>query len=73
MALGLLVAKWVVNTVEDFVDVEADYMSVIDGTLYASTEVGPPIGRVNAAAFAPGFWLSFYMKKRDADDQLSNL
>lgn len=53
-------AKWVVNTTEDFFTVEADYMTVgVDGTLIAVMDMGP-----NSGAWAKGFWLS-YQRQED--------
>ena len=63
-------AQWIVNTTEDFVTVEADYVSVgEDGTLYAyKSPEGKGTG--TRGCWAKGFWLSV-TQKEEQDDQLS--
>jgi hypothetical protein len=57
-------AKWIVNTVEDFVEVECDYVSVSeDGTLYAYKSPAPSGGTGTMGCWAKGFWLSVHQQE----------
>ena len=52
-------AKWVVNTVEDFVTVECDYFEVDrDGVLLAYNR-----GAIGVGGWADKFWLSYHKQE----------
>lgn len=64
-------AKWVINTTEDFVTVEADAIVIQeDGILTAYRDTHPASNGVMvpygiAAGWSKGFWLSFHRQEEE--------
>ena len=62
-------AKWIVNTVEDFITIEADGLAIGESgvlTAYSSTQQDEPFKYV--AGFAHGFWLAYYREDTEVKD-----